>query len=496
MSDTSPLNHGRNAPFEPLAWAAGAFAGALYVPAPEAVFALAACACAAAGIVALGRPGTPSRLRGVLLVACAFGLAFGLSARRAETGRKVGAGFGLPDATVARAEGVLVRDSAPIAGGTRYAIELDACADRAGASAGARGRLAVILKPEGLPMEAGTRVVVRGRIVPDQAGDGWIAFGATIEPIAPPAGIAGFRARAFRAAERAVGRIGTVSTPLLKALLLGVRDDLDEGTREVFKRAGCAHVLALSGQHLSALAILVVAALSPILGSFPTLAVATFVVCGYTALVGADASILRGALMFALMAIGKLRGRPCGARNALAASFILQAAIFPESAYGWSFILSYLAMVGLVFLSPAFDYALKARVGPALSTAFAASFAAQAATAPFCAIAFGGAYPGGILTSTVAGPVSALFLWIGAVGTAVVCVAPFLRTPVTWIADLSWRALMLVLEGGAAMPPVGCADAGAQAAVIAACALGTAFVCAWPRIRGRTVRLDLAKLHR
>ena len=49
-------------------------------------------------------------------------------------------------------------------------------------------------------------------------------------------------------------------------LILGVRDSLAPGEADAFKAAGCSHILALSGEHLSVFALLSIAALSPYWG--------------------------------------------------------------------------------------------------------------------------------------------------------------------------------------------------------------------------------------
>ncbi|MCX7023190.1 MAG: ComEC/Rec2 family competence protein [Spirochaetes bacterium] len=478
-----PAKPSRARPFEPLIPAACALAVGLYIPVPPVMAVCMALVAASAAVAALAVPAKMPKLAGALCLAVACGLVLGVAARFSEEWRKAGAGFGLPVGRVARVEGILVRDSAPIRGGTRYLLELDACSDTFGAGASAGGRLVIIATPAGRGMEAGTHVAVEGRFSPEQAGDGFISFNPRLAILSEPTGFRGIRAVVFRSLESAASRVGTVSTPLLKALLLGIREDLDRETQDLFKRAGCSHILALSGQHLSVLASLAIALSSPALGSFVALGAATVLVAAYAAVVGAEASVLRGALMFTLMALGRLRGRPNSPLNALAASFVIQASLFPETAFQWSFILSYLAMAGLVKLAPAFDFALKPRIGAGLSAAFSASLGATVASFPFCAVAFGAVYPGGILAATAAGPVSALFLWTGTLGVAAVSAFPFLVGPVSSIVDIAYRALVFLLEAGAAFPALELGPGPPRIIAIGVVALAAGLVYAWPHVQ-------------
>ena len=134
---------------------------------------------------------------------------------------------------------------------------------------------------------------------------------------------------------------------LAEALVLGDRRPLGARVR-VFRDAGLAHLMALSGLHLGLLAGAVIWAFG-FLGRGRYL-LALLAALGYLALAGASPSLVRAFLMllawsgFALFG----KGRP-DPRRVLPAAFGVQLVLFPHSAFSLGFWLSYLAVAGLVF---------------------------------------------------------------------------------------------------------------------------------------------------
>ncbi len=206
---------------------------------------------------------------------------------------------------------------------------------------------------------------------------------------------------------------------LAEALVLGDRRPL--GTRvRVFRDAGLAHLMALSGLHLGLLAGAVIWAFG-FLGRGRYL-LALLAALGYLGLAGASPSLVRAFLMllawsgFALFG----KGRP-DPRRVLPAAFGLQLVLFPHSAYSLGFWLSYLAVAGLVFgLS-----ALRVR---GLGLALATPILATLPLVPILLDRFHQLPLGSALANLVAVPLAGVFLALAFLkGLGLVFLAPALE---------------------------------------------------------------------
>ena len=141
--------------------------------------------------------------------------------------------------------------------------------------------------------------------------------------------------------------------PIADALLLGRREGLDDETADAFARTGAAHVLAISGLHLSAVA----GALwfgCRVVGRGPKTASRLVIVAaiGYATLVGWTPSVARASVMACAVAFAVLVDRRPRPANVLALAAIATLAVDPASlaAAGWQ--LSFLAVAVLALGVP------------------------------------------------------------------------------------------------------------------------------------------------
>jgi len=374
-------------------------------------------------------------------------------------------------------QGRLRSDSSPASGGYRsYPLRVEAFVFRADGIRGEySGRTELALfSQDGEALEAGAPVECSGRLVLPEAGSGraavffadrgLIAADGRILPAAAadpgrsldwrgadrgrsrrrgggsgtsvaPRDLREFRARtrqSFRTALRAAG--GREAGGLFEALLLGCRDDLDIEDAANFKNAGCAHILALSGQHLAILAAAICFLLKPLLGvrraRIGALAIAVF----FIFIAGPGPSLLRAVLMYALSAAAFFLDRPQSSLTILALAFIITTSGDPESSRSLSYVLSYLALFGLAALGPSFERLLASWLPPKLAAGLAASLAAQAATGPVSALVFGSLHPAGIAAALVSGPLVAAFIWWG-LGAGIV--AGLIPAAAPWLSPVS-----------------------------------------------------------
>ena len=443
------------------------------------------------------------RLRAALLAAAAgAGLCLGaVSHGRAES---VAMRFcpGLSPSSGLRAaayEGVVAADPRLTASGmTALELELTAAVGADGARATASGRLSVYARA-GAPalserVVRGQRVVVavpRGLREPRAGLGAWtdalasrsvFVAAADVAMAGPAPPLEALRAVVRRGMLAGLARAGGEAGPLLEALVVGVRDDLDLALADDFRRAGCAHILALSGQHVGILAAFVSVLLGFALGPFRARAAACALAAAYLYVVGASPSVARAVLMFWLSSAASAADRPQSPLAVLSAAFAAAVALRPETAYALSFKLSYLAVAGLAVLGPCFELSLRRWVPPPESGAVAAGFAALAATAPLSVAAFGALNPFSPLTSAVAGLLVAALMWAGIAGSLVVAVLPFAAPLVALACALPYRALRSLMGLAAGLPSLSADDPQARALLAGVVALAAAFVYAWPHV--------------
>mgnify|MGYP001197265242 CR=1 FL=1 len=465
------------------------------------------------------------RLRGILALACGLGLGLGVAVATDEAGLPAGLGSDpnpgrdclrsgsdpggnrglLPmgsDPTALR--GRLAADSTRAKGGfTLYSLEVE---ELSLAGAGITGRASTrarirLLVRGGPALEAGSIIEVRSPRFPEPpsreeggapggaasavagAGRADLAFANPVAITArPPAGLLArirsiLRAGFHTALDRAGG--GGATAGLLIALLEGSRDELDAAEGEAFKRAGCAAVLSLSGQHLSILAAALSLVLKPLGGPRKAMAASLVIVFAFVFVAGWQPALLRSLVMYALAAVALLSDRPQNTRTILGLSFALQLFLDPAAARELSFCLSYLALAGLVLLSPRFEFFFLPVLPVAVSKALAASCAAWAATMPLAAASFGAAYPVGLVATVVSAPLVAAFLWWGLAGSLACGLVPAASAAVAPVSGLLHAALFKTMDFFAAAPPLALSGAGASLAS-AGVVLAASFVYALP----------------
>jgi ComEC/Rec2-related protein len=433
---------------------------------------------ASLGLALLCLDSRAARLRRMQAIALALGLAAGASVAREE------AGLVAHDATVRAPVGLgavglapywtlgrLSADSSPAKNGFRsYPLRIErlglagpgVSAELSYPKTGSGGELRVLarLGPE---IDSGSLLRVRGSFAePAEPGRG-ASVGASAALFAQPRdmlivdrGSAVDRARssARDSCRRALARIGTRSGGLMQALILGVRDSLAPEEAEAFKAAGCSHILALSGEHLSVLALLAIAALRPLAGPIWARLGGALVASLFMWVAGPGPSLVRAVLMAWIGAAALALDRPQSWLGSLALAFLAMVPLDPAGARSLSFTLSYLAVWGLAVLGPRFSFLLGRWLPPFLRESASASLAAQAAVSPLLAFSFGYLQLAGILASMAAGPVVTATMWWG-MGAGFLCsLFPFAAPIALPVSDFLYDILMGIMKAAASVPPL------------------------------------------
>ncbi|UCC17671.1 MAG: DNA internalization-related competence protein ComEC/Rec2 [Dehalococcoidales bacterium] len=236
---------------------------------------------------------------------------------------------------------------------------------------------------------------------------------------------------------------------LIKGILLGMRSTIPSSTRDEFSRTGTAHLLAISGLHLTIIAGILVSLGIRIFGRkgyvYVWMTIVTIWI--YAILTGMNPPVLRSVQMISLFLAAELFGRQRSSIIALVFAAALMSGFNPQILWDPSFQLSFAAMTGLVFILPLLQSlsrrALVSKFGEtgiltgittAIADSFSVSFSAIASVWPLVAFYFGiispiaplatffalPALPGVIIAGFLSGVMGLVFLpaaqvvaWIG-----------------------------------------------------------------------------------
>jgi competence protein ComEC len=139
---------------------------------------------------------------------------------------------------------------------------------------------------------------------------------------------------------------------LATGVLLGKRARLPADLAEDMNATGTSHLVAVSGQNVTLVAGLLIAALAWAVGRRPAAWLALAAVIGYSFLVGGEPSVVRAAIMGSLYVVATALGRQSSAPIALALAGAVMTAIDPQVVHDVSFQLSFAATLGLMSLAP------------------------------------------------------------------------------------------------------------------------------------------------
>ena len=141
---------------------------------------------------------------------------------------------------------------------------------------------------------------------------------------------------------------------LLAGILLGVDTGLTRELQQAFKNTGTAHIIAISGFNISIIAGIFFAFFSRFLGERRGAVVAILGIALYTFVVGADAAVVRAAIMGSLALFAKQIGRRQFALNTLLAVAFIMTLWNPLFVWDVGFQLSFFATLGLILYADPF----------------------------------------------------------------------------------------------------------------------------------------------
>jgi competence protein ComEC len=453
----------RLAPHGLLALLCGGLLAALAAAAPVAgaAGAAVAAALAAGGCALRGRAGPALALLGAAVALA--GWAWG-TARLAATAAPR---LDLP----ARASGAVVVDATPVPdgrGGVRARAVASGLALEPGGPVPDGTRLLLDLDDGRSPPGLGDRLRVEGRMRPaaDRDDPGWWrrwlarqAIAGRLRPdVATPdgrrGGPAGLRDRWRRwtAASAGAGLEGD-RRELVRGMALGGGAGLSQEAADAFRDAGLWHLLAVSGQNVTVVAVAALALLMAAgLRRRAAVAGAAAVMAAYCLACEGGASVGRAGIVGGLGLVAELRSSPRERWYLLLAGLALLLAHQPRAIGDPGLQLSFAAVAGLFTIAPPLAAWLRGWLPGRVADLAAMAGAAGLATAPVLVWQFGRLSLAGLALNVVAVPLAAPVVVLALAGIAAGALLPAAGVALAWVAGLGAAALLAAARAAAAIP--------------------------------------------
>ena len=300
----------------------------------------------------------------------------------------------------------------------------------------------------------GSIVLAQGRLLTSaSSSSAALLIADTIDVRAGP-GVVDVFAHAMRTGlTSALAHVPDSPGALVAGLSIGDDSALPADTARDLQSAGLSHLSAVSGGNVAIVLGLVLG-----LAGLMRLTLWSRVLLGlgalaaFVVLVGPQPSVVRSAVMGAVIVLSLLTGGRRAGPSVLAVAVIVLVLVSPDIAVTWGFTLSVLATGGLILLAPSLerflDHSSVTRAWPErLRQGLALTCAAQAATMPALAAmgAFAGwaSLPANLLAEPVVAPITVLGLfaamlspWWSGAATLLVWVAAIPARWLVWVAHV------------------------------------------------------------
>jgi competence protein ComEC len=254
---------------------------------------------------------------------------------------------------------------------------------------------------------------------------------------------------------------------LAQAILLGLRGNIPDSLYEAFSSTGTAHLLAISGLHISIIIAMFLSFGILVFGRRRSIYIWLTLILTwlYTLLAGMHPPIIRAAIMGSLFLIAEYLGRQRSAIIALAFAAAVMVGVQPNLLWTVSFQLSFLAMAGLILLYPYFQewgrrgiaslFGARERIAAAgnmITDGFAATLAAIVAVGPLIAYNFGVVSLVALPATFFSLPALPFIIVLAALVAFVGLLASLAAQILGWLAWLFLSYLILVVQGFDALP--------------------------------------------
>ena len=254
---------------------------------------------------------------------------------------------------------------------------------------------------------------------------------------------------------------------LAQGIILGIRGNIPSSLQTAFSHTGTAHLLAISGLHLAIVAGMILSIGTWLFGRrhYTYIWLAVGIIWLYALLTGLHPPVVRGAIMASLFLTAELLGRQRSAFTALAFAATIMIGISPQILWTASFQMSFLAMGGLIFLTPPLRAAgrkaasailgedgVVVSIANIVTDSFSVTLGAIIAVWPLVAYYFGIVSFVAPVATFLALPTLPAIIITGALAGGVGLIVLPLAQTIGWLAWLFLSHMLLVVNVFAALP--------------------------------------------
>lgn len=241
------------------------------------------------------------------------------------------------------------------------------------------------------------------------------------------------------------------------ALVLGIKSHLDDEITQAYASAGMMHILAVSGLHVGIVVLILQTLFGKLrktrLGKIIFMISVIFLLWFYAFLTGLSASVMRAVTMFTILEIGRATSKNTNIYNSLAISALILLIYKPFFLFGVGFQLSYLAVLGIVYLFPKIYHWLDI-TNPILDKVWqltCVSLVAQLATFPLGLYYFHQFPNYFLLSNLLVLPAVGIILGLG-LATALFSQIPFLNETLAYLLDLLLQSINHIIQTIQSLP--------------------------------------------
>lgn len=208
--------------------------------------------------------------------------------------------------------------------------------------------------------------------------------------------------------------------PVMKAMVLGEKQGLNADLKKLYQNAGIAHILAISGLHISLIGMGIYRGLRRL--GCPNIAAAgagMLLLMLYAVMTGMSASAFRALCMFAMQLLADVTGRTYDMLTALALSAFLLLAGKPDSLKLTGVWFSFGAILGIACIMPAVQELCPKRCPKRLWSALSASLGVFLFTLPVQLMAYYSVNFYSVILNLLVLPCMTVLLYAGVAGLLV-----------------------------------------------------------------------------
>ena len=205
---------------------------------------------------------------------------------------------------------------------------------------------------------------------------------------------------------------------ILKAMITGEKNYIDDYYSDIFQKAGISHILAVSGLHMSVVSGFIYVIFYKIMKlrkRIASIITIPFIIL-FTFFCGCTPSIVRACIMTVIILFGNIIREESDLLNSVGIAALIILLVSPESLYSIGFQLSFLAITGVgagIELSNKFD-----NINKIFKSVLFVSMGAYIMTVPLCIYYFYGVSVVGIILNIVVIPIASFIVILGMIAVA------------------------------------------------------------------------------